>query len=85
MNPLADSGPIAASGAHIVDQITGVGFGVTILIIYCAVSTFGNVLLFKRVCSLTDQLFNLVPQSTAIVRDSVEKLQEVIRELIQKN
>lgn len=73
-----------ASGAHVIDQLTGVGFGVTILLLSLGLSLFGNFLQFKRNNSLVDQILNIVPTATSAVLKAVADFKEAINELRQK-
>lgn len=75
------NGPIAVSSAHIVDQITGVGFGVTILILAIIFAGVGNYLQFKRNNELVDQMFNVIPNATAAVLKAVADFKEAINGL----
>jgi hypothetical protein len=68
-----------------VDQITGVGFGVTILILALCFSVLANVLQFKRNNSLVDQMFQMIPQATARVLEAVAQFKEAVDELRKKN
>lgn len=74
-----------ASGAHVVDQLTGVGFGVTILIISVGLSLFGNFLQFKRNNSLVDQILSIVPTATASVLQAVADFKQAIRDMNTKD
>ncbi len=85
MSVLDGNGPMQVSGAHVVDQLTGVGFGVTILILSLCLSLLGNYLLFKRICSLTDQMFSIIPQTTATVLNAVDDFKEVLNGYIKKS
>lgn len=72
------NGVFAVSGAHVVDQITGVGFGVTILLLALVFSSLGNYLQFKRNNALVDQMFNVIPTATASVLKAVADFKEAI-------
>lgn len=84
MDLLSTSGPIAESGANVLNQITGIGFGVTMLFIALGFSVFANVMQFKRNSSLVDQMFTILPQATAQVLQAVAEFKEVVRDLVQK-
>lgn len=76
-NSVLDSnGALAVSGARVVDQITGVGFGVTILIIALAFAVFANYLQFRRNNSLVDKMFDVIPNQTAAVLKAVADFKE---------
>lgn len=66
------------SGARVVDQITGVGFGVTILIIALGLSLLGNYLQFRRNNSLVDQLLTMLPTFTNQLNLAVENFKKVL-------
>ncbi len=73
--------PIANSGAKAIDQLTGVGFGVTILLILVAVLGLANWLQFKRNNSLVDQMFSIVPNATATVLQAVADFKQAIKDM----
>lgn len=84
-DPLDATGHLAKSASVIVDQISGVGFGVTILFLALAFSVFANILQFKRNNSLVDQILQIVPQATADVLKAVHEFKEAINELVRKD
>lgn len=79
------NGALAVSGAHFIDQLTGVGFGVTILIISLAISLFGNYLQFRRNNEVVNHLVDLIPDATAAVAAAANELKEAYIEYLRKN
>lgn len=79
-----NSPAIEASGAAVIDQLTGVGVGFTILVLALGFSVFANIMQFKRNSSLTDQMFALIPTATASVLQAVHEFREAVNELTKK-
>lgn len=69
------------SGALVINQLSSVGVGFTILILVFIISLAVNYLFFKRIASLTDQLLNIVPMTTATVLKAVDDFTQALKKL----
>lgn len=75
---------IDQSGARLIDQLTGVGVGFTVICIMFGFSLFGNYIQFMRNKELVDQLLKILPDTVASVLKAVSDFKEALNEFIEK-
>jgi hypothetical protein len=71
---------LEASGAKVVDQLSGVGVGFTILFLLVLLQFFVIYMQFRRNNSLVDQILGIVPNATATVLQAVADFKAAIKE-----
>lgn len=73
-----------ASGALVINQLSSVGIGFTVLCLMFIISLLVNYVFFRRISSLTDQLLNMVPTTTSNVLKAVSDFQESLKEVLKE-
>lgn len=72
---------LEASGARVVDQLSSVGVGFTILFLLVCMQFFVIIMQFKRNNSLVDQILSLVPTATSTVLQAVADFKQAIKDM----
>ena len=76
---------IEVSGAKIIDQLSGVGAGFTILFLTLGVSLFLNYIQFKQKDKLVEQMLALIPDTVKSIVKVVQEFKEAVDEFNKKN